>query len=112
MKAFTDIRSDKRIRICEANPAEGCWGFFQIGNSFLKFIASWGGQWDHVSVSREDRTPRWEEMAAIKDAFFLPEECAIQYHPPQSDYVNIHNYCLHIWRPQGDSFPVPPLEFV
>ena len=27
----------------------------------------------------------------------------VQYHPPKSEYVNNHKYCLHLWRPiSGD----------
>jgi hypothetical protein len=78
----------------------------------LKFIASWGEGWDHVSVSRTDRCPTWEEMAWVKDRFFEPEEAAMQLHPPQSQYVNRHPFCLHIWRPHRSIVPLPPIEFV
>jgi len=26
--------------------------------------------------------------------------------------VNIHPYCLHLWRPVGQDIPLPPVEFV
>lgn len=78
----------------------------------LKFIASWGEGWDHVSISRPDRCPTWEEMAWVKDCFFEAEETAMQLHPPQSQYVNRHPFCLHIWRPHKMDIPLPPKEFV
>lgn len=57
--------------------------------------------WEHVSVSIGDEgpCPTWEAMCLIKDMFFMPEDLCIQYHPRKSQYVNIHNSCLHIWRP-------------
>lgn len=66
----------------------------------LRIIASDGGGWDHVSVSTPRRCPTWDEMAAVKDLFFAPEEAVMQLHPPKSDYINLHPYCLHLWRPQ------------
>lgn len=67
-----------------------------------------GMGWDHVSVSTRIRTPRWEEMAAIKDLFFDPEDVVVQFHPRASEYVNVHKHCLHLWRCQAKEFPTPP----
>lgn len=78
----------------------------------LRVIASWGEGWDHVSVSLPNRCPTWEEMCFIKDFFFHPNECVIQYHPAQEDYVNNHQFCLHMWRPQENEIPKPPKIFV
>ena len=74
----------------------------------LRIIASWGCGWDHVSVSRPHLCPTWEMMCFVKDIFFKPEEMAIQYHPAKSDYINCHEYCLHLWRPHGLEIPTPP----
>ena len=62
----------------------------------------------HVSVSAKDRCPTWGEMCWVKDQFWGPEECVIQYHPPRSRYVNAHPFCLHLWRPVGLDLPQPP----
>lgn len=75
-------------------------------------IASDEGGWEHVSVSRQDRCPTWAEMCEVKDLFFGPDEWVMQYHPAASDYVNHHPYCLHLWRPVGMEFPVPPAWMV
>lgn len=91
----------------------------RIGDSHLFVIAGkgehgiWpfpGEPWDHVSVSvrGEKRCPTWEEMCRVKDLFFDEEECVVQYHPPKSDYVNTHNYVLHLWRPTESSIVMPP----
>jgi hypothetical protein len=74
----------------------------------LKVIASDGEGWEHVSVSLPTRCPTWEEMAGIKRMFWDGTDCVIQYHPPESEYVNNHPYCLHLWRPIGVALPMPP----
>jgi len=85
-------------------------GYFLVPfeNSLLVVIASDGMGWDHVSVSLKNRAPNWREMTFIKDLFFDPEETVIQFHPKKSEYVNNHDYCLHIWKKQGEDFELPP----
>jgi hypothetical protein len=74
----------------------------------LRVIASNGLGWEHVSVSRKDRCPTWDEMCQVKAMFWDEDDCVIQYHPPRSEYVNNHQNCLHLWRPIGVSLPMPP----
>lgn len=92
------------------SPSDGNNGLFEIPyQSFtLMVIASDGEGWDHVSVSLRNRTPNWGEMCFIKDLFFSEEETVVQYHPPKSEYVNNHENCLHLWRPQNETIPLPP----
>lgn len=95
------------------NDHEGYFKIFLNGRAFI-VMASTGGGWDHVSVSTKNqkRCPTWEEMKAIKEMFFNPDEWAVQYNPPQSDNINFCENCLHLWRPQNQEFPKPPKEFV
>jgi len=67
-----------------------------------------GEPWDHVSVSRIDKCPTWEEMCFVKSLFFDDEECVVQYHPPKSSYVNNHPNVLHLWKPSVTQIPMPP----
>lgn len=64
-------------------------------------IASIDNEWEHVSVSLNNRCATWKEMCFVKDMFWEDEECVIQFHPPKSKYVNIDPYCLHMWKPVG-----------
>lgn len=70
-------------------------------------IASDGMGWEHVSVSRRDRCPTWDEMCQVKALFWDEEDCVVQFHPPRSEYVNNHEFCLHLWRPVGIRLPMP-----
>lgn len=67
--------------------------------------------WEHVSVSvvgRPDKCPSWDEMCLVKDLFWAPDQAVVQFHPPQSDYINNHPGCLHLWRHTAAPFPMPP----
>jgi hypothetical protein len=93
-------------------------GAFKISIKKLKIdlfcVASDQLGWDHVSVSTSTRCPTWEEMSFIKNLFWDDEDCVIQYHPPKSQYVNNHPYCLHLWRPtyQGATIMQPHRSLV
>ena len=80
----------------------------------LFIIASDGKGWEHVSVSvcGEKRCPTWEEMCRVKESFWDAGDCVMQLHPPQSEYVNDHPFCLHLWRPVHGKIPQPDSSLV
>ena len=78
----------------------------------LLILASSAGGWDHVSVSRKNRCPNWAEMEHVARLFFRTDETAVQFHVPASDHINVHDHCLHWWRPQEAPLPRPPGIFV
>ena len=47
-------------------------------------------------------------MSKIKDLFFEENETVIQFHPKKSEYVNISNNCLHLWKPINKEIELPP----
>ena len=59
--------------------------------------------WEHVSVSPKHKfnIPTWNDMCVLKDVFFGDEEEVYQIHPPKSQYVNLVDNCLHLWKPIG-----------
>ena len=87
-------------------------GFFVVPSPIdrapMKVIASTGEGWEHVSVSRQSRCPNWPEMEFVKRTFFKDDEAAMQLHVPPSDHINVHPYCLHLWRPIDAEIPRPP----
>lgn len=112
-------KPDERVEACRAgegyyasDASYGCNGMFYIHGpcgEYLGIMASDGELtgWEHVSVSTKRRVPNWQEMCFVKDLFWNDEECVIQYHPPKSEYVNAHPYCLHLWRPVNEALPRP-----
>lgn len=84
----------------------------------LFIVASDGDEcgWEHVSVhvkyetSRREikmRTPTWEEMCFVKNLFFDLEDAVMQLHPPESEWIDNHPHCLHLWRPEFAEIPRP-----
>lgn len=83
----------------------------------LRIIASDASEpeslgWEHVSVSLHNRCPNWIEMCWVKEMFWEAEETVVQFHPPESQYISNHNYCLHLWRDTNDGHKLPPSIFV
>lgn len=98
--------------------AHGNFGLFIFktpkahSSAVLRVIASEDGGWEHVSVSTSTRCPTWEEMCFIKEQFWDGDDCVVQFHPPESEYVNNHPFCLHLWRPIGLNITTPPAWMV
>lgn len=110
MRPIEEIISNHRLQIIQRG-ADGLAAYLVHPCYKLRamvIIASWGGGWDHVSVSFSKRCPTWDEMCMVKEIFWSDEECVVQYHPPRSLYVNNHPYCLHLWKPQGSTIKTPP----
>jgi hypothetical protein len=64
--------------------------------------------WEHVSVSLPNRCPNWPEMSFVKDLFWTEDETVVQFHPPKSDYISNHPYCLHMFRNSRGGHELPP----
>lgn len=58
-----------------------------------------GDRWLHVSVTRRERMPTWEELREVKNLLIGREKEAAQILPRESEYVDVHRYCLHLWSP-------------
>jgi len=79
----------------------------------LYLIASADDGWEHVSVHAcnahgRTRTPSWKEMCAVKDLCWDAEDEVVQFHPPRSEYVNLHPHVLHLWRSLDHVIERPP----
>lgn len=119
---FRDHEADRLYRTKDNERALG--GAFLVPyvsgtkRFLLRVIASSGAdqekpyRFDHVSVSLSSRTPTWEEMDYVKRLFFHPEEVCYQLHPAETEHINNHPYCLHIWRSLDDKIPLPPADTV
>jgi len=93
------------------------FGFFMIParhakGRILKCMVASGAEskWDHVSVSlpeHRNKCASWREMCLVKDLFFDPTDCVVQYHPPKEDNIS-HAEVLHLWRPTEVVIPMPP----
>jgi hypothetical protein len=88
------------------------WRLFLIcsDGSEAPDVPDW--QWEHVSISARNnsraRTPTWKEMAYVKRLCWDGDDVVVQFHPRESEYVNCHPNCLHLWRPRNQEIPTPP----
>lgn len=68
-----------------------------------QLIEEWGAEWfpegvyKHVSLSHESRLPSWKEIKAVKEKYF-GDVTVIQVLPDSKKYINIHPYCMHLWK--------------
>lgn len=76
----------------------------------IMFANSWG--WEHVSVSRKSKMPSWQDMDWVRRQFWRGDCTVMQLHVPEEEHIDLHPYCLHMWRPVGQEVPKPPHYFV
>lgn len=76
------------VKLPDCGTCSVIWGFNENGM-------------EHVSVSPVHRykMPTWDDMCVLKDIFFKEDEEAYQVHPKKSEYVNVVENCLHLWKP-------------
>lgn len=94
------------------------WFVWYKGKTQIRAMSADGLEtgWEHVSVTIAylsgktwvQRDPKWEEMCWVKSQFWNPEECVVEFHPPEKDYVNVSTHCLHLWK-YVVGFPMPPV---
>lgn len=109
------VRKGPLIERAGSSGDDTCGAFLlhsPVDGGVLRVIAAAADGWDHVSVSRKDRTPTWAEMEHVKRRFFKDDEIAMQLHVPVKDHINIHSHCLHLWRSHTDNPPMPPALMV
>ena len=105
---------------------EGNYGAFEIPyEADTLFVIATDGlddtdlgpvKWEHVSIHGERSglsqrnmfIPTWTQMCYVKDLFWEPEDVVLQLHPKKSEYINLHPYTLHLWKPIDFEFPTPP----
>ena len=108
-------RTDSQVMAVFGHTGDSTCGLFEMRGpcgEVLRVIATVGEGWDHVSVSTERRCPTWTEMSWVHRQFFRTDEEAMQLHVPEVDHVNLHAFCLHIWRPLSGAIARPPASLV
>jgi len=56
----------------------------------------------HLSISRVDRYPSWDEIVLFRSLFFDDDDTIFQVIPKEGDYVNVHSNCFHLWKDLSD----------
>lgn len=109
MKSLKELINTPNLCI-QRTGQDGGSGYVQFGNMKASVIWSNGGGWEHVSMApyKHSYVPSWDDMCRLKNMFFGPDEWVVQFHPPESEYVNNMVNCLHLWRPLEEKLPTPP----
>lgn len=58
------------------------------------------GWYKHTSLAHPSRLPTWEELKEVKEEFH-GDVFVFQALPPSAVYINVHNYCFHLWEYLG-----------
>ena len=75
-------------------------------------VAPMSELWQHVSVSTHRRCPNWPEMCKVKELVWGDDVTVVQFHPKKTEYVNNHQYCLHLWKKRDTEYALPPSIYV
>jgi hypothetical protein len=64
------------------------------------------GDWLHMSVTRSNRLPSWEDLVIAREELGFKDRMFVQLLPPTKYWLNVHKYCLHLFsRMDGDTVP-------
>lgn len=61
------------------------------------FVSKQRAGW-HLSVSREDRLPTWQELRDARYALVPDEATMALLLPPKAEYVNLHEFCFQMYE--------------
>lgn len=85
-------RSPRRLR----GTPPGCTAW-ESTTGCTAFVGREPDGW-HVSVSHPKRVPSWDEMRTAREAMTPDGVTMAILFPPSSEYVNVHERCLHLWQ--------------
>lgn len=66
------------------------------------------GHWLHLSIARRKTMPSWADLCHARDEFGYGDRLFVQLMPAQTAWLNLHNYCLHLFH-RLDAETVPRL---
>jgi len=52
----------------------------------------------HLSIAHPDRLPTWQEVKEARELLIDDNITVGMILPPKAEYVNIHEFCFHLWE--------------
>jgi hypothetical protein len=52
----------------------------------------------HLTISKADKLPTWEEVRDARYALIPDEATMAMLLPPKAEYVNVHDFCLQLYE--------------
>lgn len=71
-------------------------GTFKMDNCAV-IVSIDAGKW-HLSISKKNESPSYDEIKKARYKFLPDNIYAAQIFPPKNEFVNIHQYCHHLWE--------------
>lgn len=91
----------KYIPFATDSPFFGCKHYVRRGDKLQVLFTADRHEdsriWLHASLSFKNRLPSYQDMCDVKRLFIGSDRKAIQVFAAESDHVNIHPFCLHLW---------------
>jgi hypothetical protein len=86
------------ISLREPLPLLTAWRDTKTGMNVIESNEHHDGRaWYHVSFSFTDHLPTYDDLQLVRKCFIGEAHTALQIFPPKSEYVNHHQYCLHLY---------------
>lgn len=113
MKEVSEIVSNTKLHVLTNKQLDDqikitAYFFNPVDRKRWYVIFTRGFGWEHLSISQGNKTPTWDVMCMVKEIFWGDDEVCVEFHPKKEDYINMHEHCLHIWKPIGVEIPTPP----
>lgn len=124
MKDLTELPLESKIG--DSQTADGSYQFRHpwIKDYWLFCMVSTKDGWELVRITLKkmadkktnrvvgvDRSLTREECCIVKDLFWNPEECVVDFIGPMTHYVGNIVHSTFLWRPVDNPLPVPNLVF-
>jgi len=52
----------------------------------------------HLSIAHQHRYPTWDEIADVRYELVPDDVTMALLLPPPDEYVNLHDFCMHLWQ--------------
>jgi hypothetical protein len=57
----------------------------------------------HLSISNQEKYPDWDTIKFARYSFCPKDIVMAMLLPPETEYVNIHSNCFHLWQLKEES---------
>ena len=102
MKTMEQIKQDNRLRIVHEGEDGGMARKYRKEEKWSSYSPG-----EEAGTSASEKDPPGMKCE-LKEIFFDPDETVVQFHARQSEYINYHQHCLHLWKKQDSRYDLPP----